>query len=569
MDDITTIKKEIKKQTDNLKDRFDRMDEDFDRWDLRGSTVGVLSKYVGGTIPKTRDTDIRVISNAPRTFADNVQSILTSSDMQIRVYMAEAEGRDLREEIGRLERLLDYSFEKADERLTRLLLPPFKDSSVWFSMVRGCPCARILVYRDGNDVIFDFIPLDPRWLVYQRGANGLLWSAYTDSKSPEELEDEYGKEIHMTPWYKPWSKPAKSYDVIDYWRNEGNGKMGNGIFCQDVWLKEPEEYEMKSMPILIAPVPTRPPIRGASGSEIAGYGESIFAPNRDVDDLLNKIYSMWASHMNLLYKQPTINYKDDYGMELNDTIFLAEKVFNLPMGHNRLEPSPLKEVSPTLVDMARNVEDWRARGSMPDIQIGKPPPSGTLYNLVQEASNRVFNPQLRNLSVFYADICRLVEEQLLTSKIKVDVKTEKEKKYYETKVTPVDLKKPHIIKVEFTARTPWSQLDTYSVADMAKRQGLPQEFINEHILKLPDPKGLGDQTAIEMAEHSPKIAIVRAIKALIEKERFDEAKQLIRDLHMMEMSEKMEVPSEAGEQPSPIGGGETGETERALPLPEA
>ena len=151
-----------------------------------------------------------------------------------------------------------------------------------------------------------------------------------------------------------------------------------------------------------------------------------------------------------------------------------------------------------------------------------------------------------NLSYFYADICRLIEEQLVSGKIKVDVRQEEKRKYYESQVTPVDLKKPHMIKVEFTARTPWTQLDTYQIADMAKRLGLPDAFIYEYILKLPDPKGLGDLSAIEMAEHSPKLAMVRAIEALMKVGRKEEAEQVMRDLYAMVMAEE-------GAQPPPPG----------------
>jgi len=563
VEDIAAIKSAIKKRNDDLKDRFDRMERDFERWNLdslkkKGSFEYQISQ-------KSRDTDIEVISNAPRTFADKVQAVLTSADRQIIVRMAEAEGEDKREDIGKLERLLEFAFEKADERLIRILQPPLMDSLVWYSIVRGWVAARILVYKDGDDVIFDLFPLDPRWLTYQTSANGLLWVAYTISKSPEELEDEYGKITKKPPWYKPWEKSAKSYDEVDYWRYEGKGKIINGIFCENEWLKEPEIHEMLSMPILINPVATRPPIRGEDTAE--GYGESIYAPNRDIYDLLNKLGTMWASHANLLYKQPTINFYDESGIELKSTAYLAEAVVNLPLNHNKLEPSPMKEISPTLVNLFGEIDRWKTQGSMPDIDIGSPPPSGTLYNLIQEASNKVFNPQLRNLSTFYADICRLVEEQILTSKLKVNVKTELEKKYYETKITPVDLKKPHIIKVEFTAKTPWSQLDTYQVANMAKALGLPDGFIHEHILKLPDPKGLGDLSAIEMAEHSPKLALVRAIKALIEKGRADEAMQLVRDLYNLEMSEQMEIQNAGMEQSQAEPTPETGEAEGTLPLP--
>lgn len=569
MEDAVKITKDVKDKTDiTFKDRNDRMDKDFVRWNIKRQGLKGSYEYMTSLKSKARDTDIELVSNAPRTYSDDVQSILSSSERQIIVRMAEAEGEDKREKIGKLERLLEYAFEKADEHLINLLQPTFKESSVWYSIVRGWIAGRFLVYKD-KEVIFDFLPYDPRWLVYQIGANGLLWTAYTTSHSAEELEDEYGKMIKKRPWYKPWTKEKKSYDLIDRWKYEGERKISNTIICENEFLKEPEIYDMKSMPVLIAPVATRPPIRGENAME--GYGDSIFAPNRGIDDLLNKMGTLWASHANLLAHQPVINLYDEQGIQLKTTAYLAEAVLNLPKGHNELVPAPMKEISPTLVNLVNWLDSMRVRGSLPDIDIGKPPPSGTLYNLVQETSNRVFNPQLRNLNSFYSNACRLIEEQLLAGGVggkkigKVEIKGIRKNEYYETEITPVDLKSPHIIKVEFTARTPWQQLDTYQIADMAKRLGLPDGFIQEYILKLPDPKGLGDLSAIEMAEHSPKLAIVRAIQALMKVGRMEEAEQLMQDMYNMQMQE--ESGGEMGE-PPPVASREASETARAISLGE-
>ena len=577
MEEASKIATQVKSiESKNFRVLHQRMDDDYARWQLKGTQTRGSLEYLTST--KTRNTDIKIVSNAPRTFCDNVQSILSSSERQIIVRMAETQtGEDLREAIAKLERLLEYAFYKADERLIDLLLPTLKESLVWYSIVRGWVAGRFLIYKEDGEVIFDFLPLDPRWLVYQKGAKGLLWTAYTTYRSALELEDEYGKEVRKTPWYKPWTKEKGAYSVIDYWQYEDKNKISNAVICENEFVKEPEEYNIKSMPVLIAPVATRPPIQGVSSNEMEGYGESILAPNRVVDDLLNTLATMWASHANLLYKQPTINYYDEQGIQLQTTAFLSAAVLNLPMAHNRLEPPPLKEISPTLVNLFQVLDSWRVRGSMPDIDIRQPPQSGTLQNLVQEAANRVFNPQLRNLSSFYGNICRLVEEQLAEGGVggekirKVNAKGILKNEYYEMDIKPLDIKKPHTIKVEFTARTPWTQFETYQIADMAKRQGLPDAFIQEYILKLPSPKEISDMSAIEMAEHSPKLAIVRAIQALMKAGRFEEARDLMNDYNMMAQEQMAAQGAETGQPPTgapPVVGGEAGEGAGALPPPE-
>ena len=538
-------------EASRFKDLFTRQDRDFERWDLskKGHAYDYdpLVKIQTGAY----ETDIDVTPNKTRTFSDNVQSILSSSERQISVRMAEVEGKDMRGEMGKLERLLEFAFEKADERLLRMLLPTLKDSLVWYSMVRGWVAGRFLVYKSGDKVVFDFLPLDPRWLTYGVGANGLVWTAYKTFRESDELASEYEKRVG-TKWWKPWEKKKEFYPVIDYWKNEGERNIINGVTCESVFLKKPEKYDMLSMPNLIQPVPTRPPVRGESGSQFGGYGESIFAPNRDIDDLLAKMGSIWASHANLLSKQPIVNYRTDKGKVLKDTIHYAGGVMNLPMGENRLEPVPMKEISPTLVNLMQWLDAQQTQGSLPNVDIGSPPPSGTLYNLVQETSNRVFNPQLRNLSSFYASACRLIEEQLLTNKLKVDIQGVAGHKYYEEEVKPVDLKESHITKVVFTARTPWTQMDTYQIAQMAKQIGLPDKFIHEHILMIPDPQGLEEMSAMELAERSPNLAMLKAIDGFMKRGMQDEAEQLMRD--MFNMAQQEGAPPEQGPSPPNIGG---------------
>jgi hypothetical protein len=274
---------------------------------------------------------------------------------------------------------------------------------------------------------------------------------------------------------------------------------------------------------------------------------------------------MWASHANLLYKQPTINYYGEDGIELKSTAYLAEAVLNLPMGRNKLEPAPMEEISPTLVNLVNWAERKRIRGSLPDVDVGGSPPSGTLYNLVQETSNRVYNPQLRNLNAFYSNACRLIEEQLIAGGVTTDkkeritrVKLEGEikDKFYSVNVSPVDLKKPHIIKVEFTARTPWQQLDTWQIADMAKRQGLPESWIHENILKLQDPKYIGALSAMELADHSPKLAMLASIEAFMKYGQPEKAEQLMRDMFNMERQENAQTQTaENAAVPQPPEGG--------------
>ena len=123
--------------------------------------------------------------------------------------------------------------------------------------------------------------------------------------------------------------------------------------------------------------------------------------------------------------------------------------------------------------------------------------------------------------------------------MKVAIKGERRSKYYETQVTPIDLKKPHIIKVEFTAFSPWTRMDTAQVAQMLEALGLPKVWIWENILKIQDPKLLQDLLALEVYEHSPEGMMKRAVEVLMDRGYVFEAQKLIDQMSRLEAQEQM------------------------------
>ena len=537
------VEKKIKKKDQDFRDLFYRMDYDYEMWALRKRepTVDYSQQDVAFKTAEERPFEVDFVSPSPRSYADHIQSRLADSERQIIVRMLEKEEEDKRDDVAKFERLMAFALEKADERLTSnpAMGIPLLDFIIWSAMIRGRLAARILVLEDDGDVMFDFTGLDPRFLRYDVGGRGMMWTAYETTRSASAIKDEYGKD----------AKDENNNLVTDYWRFVKPGEMVNGVLCDGKWLQEPEPHKLKSFPILYLPVANVPPISSITSTspkvsvfegtvkgefgQSSRHGDSIYAPVREIYQFENDIISMWASHAKLLYAQPTINYYDDEGKPLTTTAFMSEAVINLPLNHNKLEPSPLKEISPTLVNLAGLVSGLRQRATLPDIEFGELrnfPLSGTAINELQQARNKVFGPLIRSLNIFYTNICRSIEEQMIEGGLSVTVKSEIDRKYYEKKVTSVDLKQPHIIRVEFTSQTPWTQLDTYQIADMAKRQGLPDEFIWENILKLPDPKGLTDMSAVEIAEHSPTLMKLNAIKTLMKQGRQDEANTLIQEM---------------------------------------
>ena len=456
--------------------------------------------------------------------------------------MAE-EGEDKRDDINKLERLFEFLLLKADERLTRMLLPPLKDSLIWSALVRGWTAGRILTHKEGGRIVPNYQSLDPRWLKYDMGKDSPLWTAYTTQRSREALEDEYKVKIAGKSIFNFWSKDRDNIEVIDYWRDEGENSKVNSVIANGIYLKDPKEYKLKSMPTLIIPVATRPPVVSTDSAEdIAGYGESIFAPNRDLNGIKNRFLSIVATHANMMANQSLINYKGTDGKSIppGGTMNVPGGIVELTLNENKLEASPMKDVSPTVIDILGVLNAGVRKAMLPDITIDKPPPSGTLFGLVTEQGNKIFNPQLKNLDAFYAGTCRLIEEQLVAEGISLKIQGEKEGKYFELEVTPVDLKRAHIIEVTHTARTPWEQLEVAQLGDMLKRQGFPDMWLREHLYKIQNPKGMDDMAAVEIATHSPIQIMRTAIETLYNTGQKDRADTLVAE--MRAMVEQMQAP---------------------------
>jgi len=338
----------------------------------------------------------------------------------------------------------------------------------------------------------------------------------------------------------------KDIEVCDYWEYLEEGKVANSIICESDFIKKPEILKIPSMPFAIRPVSTRPPVSDSAGTKLKGYGESLFAAGRGINSVRNRFVSIVANQANKLANQPLLNYRDAQGKSLGGEI-LAGGIVDLDRDHQRVEASPMNDIPQAVLGILDWLNGQLEQVMLPKIPIGSPAPSGTLYNLAQEAGNKIFNPQLRNKQSFYEDICRLIEEQIIAGGIKVKVQSVENKKYYETTYTPVDLKKPHIIEVKFTAATPWSQFDTAQVAQMLIGIGLPRLWVWENILKVQDPKLLQDLIALETYEQSPQGMMKRAVEVLKDLGYEFEANKLVEQMDMMEAQEaQMGVPAEGG-----------------------
>lgn len=538
------VVEKVNNKESSLSNLHARMKRHYDLWSLLEK-----EREIG-------DTSVNITLPDPRGFSDLLQFVLSKAERQVIIRLLEESGEDRRDDIAYMERLFGYILDKADERLADRLLPQLRDSLIWNGMIRGWMAARILCHKTKKDNIYDLMNLDPLWITWDVGENGLLWTGYKTFRSETELVDTYGYSPKSTFFSWGKGKPKENIPVIDYWTDEINQ-----VFIEKQFIRE-QKNSFNRIPIIIMPISSHPPIADESKLNMENYGESIYTAGEQTFNTQNEIASMWASHMKLEYLQPMINYKTDDGTELEKNYFLSEAVINLPMGKNRLESSPMRPISPTMVNLFSMLEARKQQVTVPGVdfgQVGGPPyPSGTAINELKQR-NKAFGLLNKHLNMFYSKMCMMIQEQLISSKLSVTINGDIDGEYFEKKVTPVELKVPHTVRVEFTSRTNWEDLEVYQIGGMAKQAGIPDEWAYEHIYKFPDPKGMMDLRAIELVSQSPDMVRMTAIEKLLKLGRKDKAEiilgQLIEEAAMRQaqMQQAGVLPPEGSPEGTPEG----------------
>ena len=508
-----TKKVERKENEEGQTQLTQRQDNDYDIWSLEATET---DKHKG---------NINITSPDPRSYADELQKGLVRSDRSIAIHMGELEGEDERDNISKLERLFDFTLARADERLRRMGLISLKNSLVWYSMVRGFGAVRILNNLDKDKALDSFyLPVDPRWLTYEYGDNGLLWVAYKTFRTKADLQDTYKYE------------PTKDVpEVIDYWEwDEGKKekKATNAVVCEGEWLKAPKSYEMRRLPFLILPVGTRPVVVDEQGIRTAGYGDSIYSTSRGLVPIINKALTMWATWANIRANTPLLWKAENMEASKELELFQGrlDAIVKIPKG-DEFEALGLPEISATLVNLVGQLLAQWQRATAPFVVFGDVtmPSSGTAISELKEAEEKAYFPYLTNLDAIYTDMCYMIEEQLIDGGLKFEVDgLGRDKRYYKDKITPVDIKRPHIIRVEHRIKSKYGEFQALQMAQMSRdAELLSLETIMEKILKIQDPKREIALIDFEKIRRDPIMLIVSAIGLLQKEGRTDEAGYLM------------------------------------------
>ena len=202
MRDIDKISEKLDKRRNQLSELFAKDDENYDLW------VGKEQKF------DTHPMAINLTGTEMVALALRIQASIMRSSLQVQVLppdkYANPEGL---ETANQEERLYYHGLNMADERLYSLGEAGLLSSMAWQATVVGRIAVRVLVYEKNGKIVWDILPLYPRFLLFSFDNKGLAWAAYETFKSAESIYDQYKVEV---------DDDGKGVSMIDYWDRDHN-----------------------------------------------------------------------------------------------------------------------------------------------------------------------------------------------------------------------------------------------------------------------------------------------------------------------------------------------------------
>lgn len=497
MIDTDKILSKIAKKEQDFSELYAKMDEDYDLWNVKPRVFD------------THDMAINITGNDPRSLFDKVQAYLIGSEVQTSVLPPENHpAPEAKETANTEERLYHFALEQADIRLRGILEAKLLNTLSWHGLARAIIAARILVYPDSaGNIIWDFLPLDPRYLTFGIGRDGLSWTGYKTFRDPESLKDDYRKELG--------GGDNRGVEVTDYWDKEHNVILTKG----GETLQTPWKHGLGEVPVVIMPVATGPRVSDPKEAKTASWGQSIFAPNRLSYKQVDELRTILATHAHLLAKSPTVFQTEagqpQFTLPEGDIPYYAGATMVLPPGvkASRLPVPDIPHSLETAIGLGRG--DIQ-RATYSDIEMGQLSfqLSGTALRMLKAEIDKVVGPRKQALVDAYTDICLMIKRQIVKQGLTVPVKTVYKDNYSVYDMVPSLLDNDFHVSVDLVVENPWEELERYQLFQMAtQNRAMSRETGMDKILKIQDVKAELEKINLEdVAAVTEEIKLWEAMK---------------------------------------------------------
>lgn len=474
-----------------------RMDDDYKLWRLNKYDAG--KNYYSYT------------SNLPLVYANKIIAILSQAKLSIRFPVKLQ--KDVRSQGDKIERFLYGVLNLIDDVYIARGEPTLRNQLAWFSAIRGGFGLRAMLYKNEyGETVPDITPFDRYNFAYEKGRTGLLWAVHRRTAVPAaSILDEYGVEIGKD-----------KVDLLDYYDGVNNAVVADGQF-----LKKPTPHGCNYTPVFLINAGYTPSTWGSVSEQTPGLyiGESIYAANRAVYPIINKVVSDLATLVRRGVKPPMVRKTiGGRGGNIDTDPFGVEKAAFIDLDLNEsispLIPPSMPQDASALMGILSEEEQLGAFPKVSYGQVGQRM-SGFAINQLMGATETTATPFIDALNRAYQMACLSLLDQFADGGwegVAVRGKDSKGQAFgvpMPDEIQPMDIVKGWHPEISLTPILPKDDAQNYQMAMVAKQADLlSTRSIQDAILGVEDTDMEEKLQRLEWA--SKNIPLVRLFQSYLD-----------------------------------------------------
>lgn len=495
-----------------------RWDDDFRLWYLFAYDAG--AGYASYT------------SNAPRNLATKSISMLQTARLVIRCPDITLQKQE-RVIANNNERFIYGAIVMNDDRYTRIDEPTIHAQLAWYLIVRGSVAVRTLVKKEPDGSTFPEIAI---WDIYNTtyvvGRKGLYKACHTRTATRESIMEEYGIDIEKD-----------TGTIYDYW-----DEKVNAVMCEQIWLKEPTPHGLDYCPVAVLKSGAMPTVWQENDAMTNIHrGESIFASNRNLYPIVNKVLSDYVTIVHRGVKVPLGYWSAGGTKNLDRDIWQVDEAFSVPLDstmNEKIEPLMVPSVPADAKTLLQFVLSEDQKGGISDIGMGQLGfrLSGFAINQLQSALATVINPFVEALTQAYKFITvSLLQQYAKGNFADVAMRGRDSKNQAFGVVKPEYIGKDDInanweMSVQIMPTFPKDDAQRYELARIATDGNKPLLSVRtaqEEIIGVEDVDWEQEKLAMEWSTNLPLVKLTEAFEAALKDGDFVKAEAIKAELTRM------------------------------------
>ena len=514
------IIKMVDKMETDRHELHDRMDQDFDRYNL--------VKYQGEDDEDGEpilDGHKKFTSNDARTSMNLGLHLLNLAPILIRVRKPRAQKPE--RELNNIKELWGIGMLSGiDNRRADLMMPELQDSLNAQGMLRGRTAQRVLLIKEDIDpkedpeitratdqvdeidisdedkaevrqTIIDRAPKtrtfvdvqdwDPRNTYFGLDQQGLSFACHKVRKTADEIEAEWGVEIeHEGP-----RQADLEHSVYDYFDQTDNLVLME----QERVLKPKTPHGMGVVPVDIHIVGGLPFFQAEGYDYEVNYGESFYQSDREIYDQQNFILSVLAEISERSIKQGLLVYSSDGQMTLASDPRESGAETSLRMNQEDVKPLPPMEMVQSSAVFMGTISQMAQRGGFSSAAFGELAfqLSGFAITQLRQGMELPITPTVKTVRIAIKGILKILEKgytsgffdvMTLSGRMQDVGRTD-----FEQEISGDEVAAGGQIDVEIVPQLPQDDQTKAALAQMYVQGDIPladHRFVRENILQIQD-----------------------------------------------------------------------------------